>query len=57
MADGVVKIDSELLKKIEKFVKENKYLYSSKKQAVNLAIIEFLNAHALNKKRKKGENG
>ena len=48
-ADGVVKVDSELLKKIEGFIKKNKFLYSSKKQVVNLAIIEFLNAKELNK--------
>ena len=48
-ADGVVKVDSELLKKIEEFIKKNKFLYSSKKQVVNLAIIEFLNAKELNK--------
>lgn len=42
MGDGVVKIDSELLKKIEDFVKKNKFTYSSKKQVVNLAILEFL---------------
>lgn len=48
-ADGVVKVDSELLKKIEGLIKKNKFLYSSKKQVVNLAIIEFLNAKELNK--------
>ena len=41
--DAVVKIDKELLDKIEEFAKKNKFLYSSKKQVVNLAIIEFLN--------------
>ncbi len=40
--DSVVKIDKGLLKRIEEFIKKNKYLYSSKKQVVNLAIIEFL---------------
>jgi len=42
--DSVVKIDSELEKKISELIKRNKFLYSSKKQVVNLAIIEFLNS-------------
>ena len=44
MADSVVKIDKELEKKIEGLIKKNKFLYSSKKQVVNLAVIEFLNS-------------
>jgi len=52
--DAVVKIDSELLKRIEKFVKNNKFLYTSKKQVVNLAILEFLNSNSLNQSNKKG---
>ena len=41
--DSVVKIDEKLLKEIEKLVRDKtKYEYSSKKQVVNLAIIEFL---------------
>lgn len=40
---NVVKIDSELLKKVEKFVQANKFQYASNKQLVNLAILEFLN--------------
>ena len=43
MPDSVVKVDKELLKKVEEFVKKNKFLYTSKKQFMNLAIIEFLN--------------
>ena len=50
--DKVVKVDEELLKKIEELVKRNKYTYSSNKQAVNLAIIEFLNTHALDNKKR-----
>ena len=53
MRDSVVKIDKELLEKIENLVKEEKYRYSSKKQVVNLAIIEFLNKHSLNKNTRK----
>ena len=55
--DAVVKIDGELLKKIEEFAKKNKFLYSSKKQVVNLAIIEFLNVRMLNKDKKKDKKG
>ena len=49
----VVKIDKELMKKIEEFLKNNKYQYSSKKQIVNLAIIEFLNNHYIKLKKEK----
>ena len=57
MADSVVKIDEQLLKKVEDFVKKNKFIYSSKKQVVNLAIIEFLKLNSLksNVGNKKGE--
>jgi len=53
MKDSVVKIDEELLKKIEKFISENKFIYTSKKQVVNLAILEFLNSKSLDKNIKK----
>ena len=43
MPAEVVKIDRELMKEIEKLVKNNKFLYANKKQIVNLAILEFLN--------------
>lgn len=55
MVDSVVKIDKELLKKIEEFVRKNKFAYSSKKQVVNLAIIEFLNTKSLLNKKKRGK--
>ena len=42
--NAVVKVDSDLLKKVDEFIRKNKFLYSSKKQIVNLAIIEFLNS-------------
>lgn len=57
-SDEVVKVDAELMRKIEKLIKENKFTYSSKKQVVNLAIIDFLNANGLNNKnigRKRGK--
>ena len=50
--DGVVKIDKELLKEIEEFIKKNKFVYSSKKQVVNLAIIEFLKSKSFKNKDK-----
>ena len=53
--DKVVKIDAEILKKVEEFVKNNKYQYSSNKQLVNLAIIEFLNKNKLIEKKKRGK--
>ena len=49
--DAVVKIDKELLKTIEEFINKNKFLYSSKKQVVNLAIIEFLNVRNSHKNK------
>ncbi len=47
MGDGVVKVDENLLKKIESLIKKEKYVYSNKKQVVNLAIIEFLKSKEL----------
>ncbi|MBU0957931.1 MAG: hypothetical protein KKF56_03940 [Nanoarchaeota archaeon] len=55
VVDRVVKIDGELLKKIERFVKDNKFEYSSKKQVVNLAILEFLNSKSLDNSSKGGQ--
>lgn len=44
MADAVVKVDADILKKVEDFInrKENKLLYVNKKQFVDLAIYEKL---------------
>jgi len=53
MVDRTVKIDRDLLKKVEEFLRKNKFLYTSKKQVVNLAIIEFLNSKIPNKTKKK----
>lgn len=46
MKDEVVKIDAELMREIEKLISKNKFIYTSKKQVVNLAIIEFLNSRS-----------
>jgi len=54
MVDKVVKVDSKLLKEVERFIQKNKFLYASKKQVVNLAIIEFLNTKSLGKGVKRG---
>ena len=53
MADTAVKVDSDLLKKIEDFVKKNKFIYSNKKQVVNLAILEFLKSKSFIKDKKR----
>ena len=55
--DRVVKIDDEILRKIEDFVKRNKYQYSSNKQVVNLAILEFLKSQEFKSKGKKRQHG
>ena len=42
--ERVVKIDSELLNKVEEFInkKENKLLYVNKKQFIDIAVFEKL---------------
>ncbi|HLD37804.1 MAG TPA: hypothetical protein VJA86_04405 [Candidatus Nanoarchaeia archaeon] len=55
--DAAVKIDRELLKKVEEFARKNKFLYSSKKQVVNLAILEFLNSKAPEDKERASKGG
>jgi len=47
MGDSVVKVDGDLLKKIESLIKKERYTYSNKKQVVNIAIIEFLKSRGL----------
>jgi hypothetical protein len=43
--DAVVKVDAELLKKVEDFIgkKENRLKYTNKKHFVDIAIFEKLN--------------
>ncbi len=43
--DSVVKIDFDLLNRVEEFVskEENRLKFTNKKQLVNLAVFEFLN--------------
>jgi len=48
----VVKVDSELLKKIEELIRKNRFLYVNKKQVVNLALVEFLKAKSFSKSDK-----
>lgn len=55
MSDEVVKIDAELMKEIDKLISKNKFTYSSKKQVVNLALVEFLNKLSLNNLGKRGK--
>ena len=52
--DAVVKVDRKLLKEVEEFVKNNRFLFTSKKQVVNLALSEFLNQRKLDKGKEKG---
>lgn len=57
MNEAVVKIDAKLLADIDKFISFNKYEFSSKKQVVNLAIIEFLKLKGFNiNNTKRGKN-
>jgi hypothetical protein len=44
VSDSVVKIDSELLKKVESFIKksENRLVYANKKQFIDIAVLEKL---------------
>ena len=51
--ERVVKVDSELLKKVVELVKKNKFLYTSNKQVVNLALVEFLKIKSLSNSEKK----
>lgn len=57
MADSVVKIDKELEKRVEELIEKNKFIYTSKKQVVNLALIEFLNNKKLDNNIKKRTYG
>ena len=54
MGDVAVKVDENLLKEVEELIKREKYLFSSKKQVMNLALVEFLNVRGLTKSGKKG---
>jgi len=51
--EAVVKVNSELLRKVEEFInkEENKIRYSSKKQFVDIALLEMLE-----KENKRGKN-
>lgn len=44
-SNSVVKIDSDLLKRVEDFIsrEENKFKFVNKKQLVDLAVMNFLN--------------
>ncbi|MFA5258753.1 MAG: hypothetical protein WC979_05730 [Candidatus Pacearchaeota archaeon] len=46
-ASSVVKIDPNLLEKVEYFIQkeENKFRFSNKKQFIDLAVYEFLEKH------------
>jgi hypothetical protein len=55
--DSVVKVDSELLKRVEEFIEKNRLRYSSKKQVVNLALVDFLKKNSLSSPDESGEEG
>ncbi|MCK5449760.1 hypothetical protein KAI32_02755 [Candidatus Pacearchaeota archaeon] len=44
MVDKVVKIDSELLKKVEEFINldENKFKYVNRKQFIDIVVADYL---------------
>ncbi len=44
LRDSVVKIDAELLKRLESFIllENNKFKYTNKKQFIDLAVLEKL---------------
>jgi hypothetical protein len=52
---AVVKIDSELLRKVEEVIKEgnNKFSYATKKQFVDLAVYEKLKKEGIDAIKKK----
>ena len=51
---SVVKIDSNLLKRVEEFInrESNKYNYVNKKQFVDLAVLEKLKKEDINGKKR-----
>jgi hypothetical protein len=51
MADRVVKIEGEILGELEKFISKNKYEFSSVRQAINLAVLEFLKSKSFIKNK------
>ncbi len=51
--NAVVKIDKDLLKEIDKFIEKSNFVYSNKKQVVNLAIIDFLKLNKFKESKKK----
>lgn len=50
-SSSVVKIDSSLLRRVEKFVNrdENKFKFVNKKQLIDIAVFEFLKKMEKNK--------
>ncbi len=51
--DKVVKVDSELLEKVEDLVKKEKYRFSSNKQVIGLALVEFLKSFSIKTREKR----
>jgi hypothetical protein len=65
MVESVVKVDSELLKRVEELIRKdnNRIKYSSKKQFIDVAVLRLLEAESnINSKtriikKKEGRNG
>ena len=55
MVDKVVKVDEELLKKVEELIKKERFRFSSNKQVVNLALVEFLKSYNIKINIKRGK--
>ena len=57
--DSVVKVDFQVLKEVEEFIKkkENRLIYANKKQFVDIAIFEKLNKDNLFQKKLKQRLG
>ncbi len=55
----VVKINSELLKKIEEFInlEENKFKYVNKKQFVDIAVADYLRRQGFSNLQTKNKDG
>ncbi len=59
MGEAVVKVDSELLERVEKLIgeKDKRIKYSSRKQFVDIAIFELIERETIaNLRYKRGKN-
>ena len=54
--DAVVKIDSELLKQVERIVKEKKINYVNKKHFIDMAVLEKIEREMISNIKRHGIN-